>query len=328
MTAPAAPRDLRLPALRRFATAITIVNILGHTILGLEPSWAQMFTSLFTAYGLELFLEWVQSRVEGRRPRYRGSFVELVNFLLPAHITGLAIGMLMYANDRLLPFAFTAAAGIASKALLTAPVKGGRRHFMNPSNAGLAAAFLLLPQSVAIASPYQFTSDLSGYGDWLLPLIVVCTGSFLNTFFTRRIPLVLSWLGGFALQATLRHLLDGAALLPAFAPMTSMAFLLFTFYMVPDPGTTPSVPARQVAFGASVGLLYGVLVRMHLTFAMFYALCIVCAVRGIALNVAHRRAEKSRSAVLATAVAAAAPAHDGVAVPVPAPSAAQRADAV
>jgi hypothetical protein len=95
LTAPAAPRDLRLPALRRFAIAITIVNLLGHTILGLEPSWAQMFTSLFTAYGLELFLEWVQARVEGRRPRYRGSFVELVNFLLPAHITGLAIGMLM-----------------------------------------------------------------------------------------------------------------------------------------------------------------------------------------------------------------------------------------
>ena len=328
MTPPAAPRDLRLPALRRFATAITIVNLLGHTILGLEPSWAQMFTSLFTAYGLELLLEWVQARVESRRPRYRGSFVELVNFLLPAHITGLAIGMLMYANDRLLPFAFAAAAGIGSKALLTAPVGNGRRHFMNPSNAGLAAAFLVLPNMVAIASPYQFTSDLSGYGDWLLPLIVVCTGSFLNTFFTRRLPLVLGWLSGFALQAVARHLLTGAALLPALAPMTGMAFLLFTFYMVPDPGTTPSLPRRQVAFGASVGLLYGALVWLHVTFAMFYALCTVCGVRGLALHVAHRREARSRSAAPASAAATATPARGEVPVPVSAASAAQGADAV
>jgi len=328
LTAPAAPRDLRLPALRRFAIAITIVNLLGHTILGLEPSWAQMFTSLFTAYGVELFLEWVQARIDGRRPRFRGSFVELVNFLLPAHITGLAIGMLMYANDRLLPFAFTAAAGIASKAIFTAPVGSGRRHFMNPSNAGLATGLLLLPNIMAIASPYQFTNDLSGYGDWLLPLIVVCTGSFLNTFFTRRIPLVLGWLGGILLQAVLRHLIMGNALLPTLAVSTSMAFLLFTFYMVPDPGTTPSAPGRQVAFGASVALLYGFLVAQHLTFAMFYALCIVCAVRGVALHVAHHREAKSRSAALAAAAVAATPALDEVAVPVPAPTAAQGADAV
>jgi hypothetical protein len=332
MTGPGAapPRDLRLAALRRFAIAITVVNTLGHTVLGLEPSWAQMFTSLFTAYGLDLFLEWVQARVEGRLPRFRGSFVDLVNFLLPAHITGLAIGMLMYANDRLLPFAFAAAAGIGSKALLTAPVGNGRRHYMNPSNAGLATALLLLPQTVAIASPYQFTAELSGFGDWLLPLVVIGTGSFLNTFFTRRIPLVLGWLGGFALQAVLRHLIDGAALVPTLSPMTSMAFLLFTFYMVPDPGTTPSLPARQVAFGASVSLLYGFLVRLHVTFALFYALCLVCAVRGLALHVAHQRAVRGRSAALVPApvAAAAAPALDGVAVPVPAASAARGADAV
>jgi hypothetical protein len=291
----AKPPDLRLPALRRFAIAITVVNLLGHTILGFEPSWAQMFTALFTAYGLDLLLEWIQARAEGRSPRYRGSFVDLVNFLLPAHITGLAIGMLLYANDRLLPFAFAAAAAIASKAILTAPVGKGHRHFMNPSNFGLAAAFLLLPDIAAIAVPYQFTADLSGFGDWLLPFIVIGTGSFLNTFFTRRIPLVLAWLGGFALQAVVRHFLTGTALLPALAPMTGMAFLLFTFYMVPDPGTTPSAPRRQALFGASVAALYGLLLSLHVTFAPFFALCIVCGVRG-ALHLAHYRDARHRAA--------------------------------
>ena len=32
-------KDLRLAALRRFAIAITILNVLGHTVLGFEQAW-------------------------------------------------------------------------------------------------------------------------------------------------------------------------------------------------------------------------------------------------------------------------------------------------
>jgi hypothetical protein len=302
-TATKPPVDLRLPALRRFAIAITVVNTLGHTILGFEPSLAQMFTSLFTAYGLDLLFEWIQARVESRAPRYRGSPIEFVNFLLPAHITGLAIGMLLYSNDRLLPFVFASAAGITSKVIFTAPVGKGHRHFMNPSNFGLAVSFLFLADITALAFPYQFTAELSGYGDWLLPCIVIVTGSVLNTFFTKRIPLVLGWLGAFALQAVVRHLAFGSELLPSLAPMTGMAYLLFTFYMVPDPGTTPTKPVRQLWFGASVGALYGVLVAFHIVFAPFYALCLVCGVRGVALHVAHSLAARApATAALPSAV--------------------------
>ncbi|NEQ87997.1 MAG: enediyne biosynthesis protein UnbU, partial [Moorea sp. SIO2I5] len=31
----------RLGGLRRFAIAITVLNLLGHTVLGFEQSWAQ-----------------------------------------------------------------------------------------------------------------------------------------------------------------------------------------------------------------------------------------------------------------------------------------------
>jgi hypothetical protein len=213
--------------------------------------------------------------------------------------------MLLYANDRLMPFAFAAAAAIGSKALLTAPVGKGHRHFMNPSNFGLAAAFLLLPDITATAVPYQFTAELSGYGDWLLPAIVLCTGSFLNTRFTRRMPLVLAWLGGFALQAVVRHLVTGWPLLPALAPMTGMAYLLFTFYMVPDPGTTPSAPGRQVVFGLSVAAVYGIFVAvLHVTFAAFLALCVVCFARGLILHAAHSRAARREATVVPVGVPA------------------------
>jgi hypothetical protein len=41
-------------------------------------------------------------------------------------------------------------------------------------------------------------------------------------------------------QALLRHWLFGARLESALLPMTGAAFILYTFYMVTDPATTPS----------------------------------------------------------------------------------------
>jgi hypothetical protein len=52
--------DLRLASLRRFAITISVLNLLGHTVLGFESSWAQMFVSLLTAYSTEIVLEIVE----------------------------------------------------------------------------------------------------------------------------------------------------------------------------------------------------------------------------------------------------------------------------
>ncbi|HBL25338.1 MAG TPA: enediyne biosynthesis protein UnbU, partial [Acidobacteria bacterium] len=40
MSATVVKKDLRLTALRRFAIAITTLNVLGHTVLGFEQAWA------------------------------------------------------------------------------------------------------------------------------------------------------------------------------------------------------------------------------------------------------------------------------------------------
>jgi hypothetical protein len=122
-------------------------------------------------------------------------------------------------------------------------------------------------------------------GDWFLPLVIVLSGTFLNTRFTGKLPLILGWLGTFVLQATLRSQLQGTSLTAALMPMTGMAFLLFTFYMVPDPGTTPSSLPGQFAFGAAVAGAYGLLMLWHVVFGLFFALVIVCSARGLGLYV-------------------------------------------
>ncbi|HZI13839.1 MAG TPA: hypothetical protein VE153_25910, partial [Myxococcus sp.] len=271
--------SLRLGGLRRFAIAISVLNLLGHTVLGFEPSWAHPLVALATAYSLELLMEWLEARAQGRAPRFASGPMDFIDFLLPAHITGLAVSMLLYANEQLAPVAFASAVAIGSKSLLRAPVAGKPRHFLNPSNFGITVTLLAFPW-VGIAPPYQFTENLSGVGDWVLPAVIVCTGTFLNWRFTQRLPLIAGWLGGFALQAVLRCWLSGLPILPGLLPMTGVAFVLYTFYMVTDPGTTPQRPAAQAVFGMSVAAAYSLLVAQHVVFDLFFSLTLVCAVRG------------------------------------------------
>lgn len=280
---PSVRRDLRLPALRRFAIAITVLNTLGHTVLGFETSLAQVFVAAGTAYVVEIVLELIAAWAERRTPAFVGRPAATVDFFLPAHITGLAISMLLYAGDRLLPFAFASAIAITSKTVLVAPIGNRFRHFMNPSNVGLVATIFLFP-SVAIAPGYHFSEYITGGLDWALPGLVICTGTFLNWRFTRKMPLILSWLAAFVVQATIRHLLFDTWLLASLAPLTGVAYVLFTYYMISDPGTTPSSTRGQIIFGASVGILYGVLIALHVVFAIFLSLFFVCAVRGLVLH--------------------------------------------
>lgn len=272
----------RLGGLRRFAVAITVLNILGHTIFGFEPAWAQPLVALSVAYGMELLLEAVGAWAHRRRPKFIGTPREFVDFLLPAHITALAVAMLLYADEQYWMIAFATAAAIASKTILRAPVGRGRRHFFNPSNFGITITLLLFPV-VGIAPPYQFTEHFGGVGDWALPCIIIASGSLLNTKFTGRLPLIAAWLGGFALQAFVRSVVFATPLVAALTPMTGVAFILFTFYMVTDPATTPARTRSQILFGAGVAAAYGFLVVCHVVFGLFFALTVVCALRGVRL---------------------------------------------
>ena len=97
-------RASRLGGLRRFAVAITLLNIIGRVFLGFEQSWLQVFTAVATAYSLELGLELLLAWAERRRPRFLGGWRVLADFLLSAHIAAFAVSMLLYGSDRLAPF--------------------------------------------------------------------------------------------------------------------------------------------------------------------------------------------------------------------------------
>ena len=299
------PKDLRLPALRRFAFAITLLNVLGHTVLGFEQSWAAPLVGLGAAYATEIALELIAAWQQGRRPRLlTGGPVGAIDFLLSAHITGLATSMLLYTGERLAPIAFAAAAAIGSKTIFRAPAPapgGGRgsRHFLNPSNFGITATLLAFSY-VGIVQPYMFTEKLNATGSWVLPAVLVGAGTFLNGRFTHKLPLIAGWVGGFVLQALMRWWLFGNLPLASLMPLTGVALLLFTFYMVTDPATTPAPAVRQLGFGAAVAATYGVLLAAHVVFTPFFALTVVAMGRGALLwAAAWRRQAVAREGLAA-----------------------------
>ncbi|WP_169944071.1 enediyne biosynthesis protein [Microbispora sp. H11081] len=267
-------------ALRNFAISISVFNIFGYTILGFEQPWLWPFIALATGYTTEIVLERIGSRAEGRGPRYRGNGMRgLVEFLYPAHITSLAMNMLTYVNDQVLVLVFGVVVAVGAKWVLRAPVKGRMRHYMNPSNFGIAVILLVFPWA-SIAPPYHFTENVDTWIDWLVPGIIIIGGTMLNGKLTGRMPLILGWVGAFALQAILRGVFFGTSIPAALGMMTGVAFILFTNYMITDPGTTPSKPGPQIAFGAGVALLYGLLTAVHISYALFFATAGVCAIRG------------------------------------------------
>jgi hypothetical protein len=237
---------------------------------------------LLVSYAAALLFEWLDSWAYGRRSEYAGGTGMLVTFLLPAHITALACAMLLYGNDSFAPYLFAVVVGTAAKYLVRIRIRSKLRHVLNPSNTGIAVTLLIFPR-VGIAPPYHFTNATATVVDWLLPLGILMLGTLLNAKLTGKMPLILGWVLGFGAQAVLRGLLLDHNVVAALLPMTGLAFVLFTNYMITDPGTTP-VPARnQFAFGVGTAAVYAALVISGVSFGLFFALVIMCALRGLYL---------------------------------------------
>jgi hypothetical protein len=282
---PAVPRidrrDPRYLALRNFAMSMSAFNVLGYTVLGFEQPWAWPLLALLVGYTAEIGFELVSAWAAGRRPGFTGHGVwGVYTFLLPTHITALAVNMLLYANDQFWPVAFGVVVAVGSKTVFRAPIAGRMRHFMNPSNFGITVTLLAFSSWISIAPPYEFTENVPDLFRVFVPLVIITAGTVLNAMLTGKIPLIVGWVGGFVIQALLRHYIWSAPLWTGLAVMTGVAFVLFTNYMITDPGTTPTAPRYQFLFGAGVAVVYGGLMLANVVYTLFFAVTIVCLLRG------------------------------------------------
>jgi enediyne biosynthesis protein E5 len=155
-----------------------------------------------------------------------------------AIITALSLTLLLRA-DNLIVHPLAAAAAISSKSLIR--IRG--KHIFNPATLGIVMALLVIPGSWV--SPGQWGNDVALAG-WLVALGALVTRrasrgdiswSFLG-FYLGAIALRVAWLG--QRSAVWAHQLSSGAL------------LLFAFFMISDPMTSPNQRVARIAHAAVV----------------------------------------------------------------------------
>lgn len=183
-----------------------------------------------------------------------------------AFISSLSLTLLLRA-DALWPLMLAAFIAIASKFL----IRAWGKHVFNPANIGIVAATLFT--DAAWTTPGQW-----GTAVWLAA-IIAGAGAFV-AYRSLRLDVPLVFLGAFAALVIARALWLGDPLSIPLHTLQSGALVLFAFFMISDPKTTPDGSKPRALFAAGTALLAYVLIyHFYQSDGLFYALALACLVR-------------------------------------------------
>ena len=265
----AASYPVVLPSLRdprlHLASVIISIHILGQTVLGFRVSVPQILAAILTCALAEVGWTFATSKqiVWPASAMLTGSGVALI-----LRLVGMERGDHWTWRGWHL-FALVAGVSLATKYLLR--YRG--RQLFNPSNIGLVAAFLLLGSE--LIEPLDF---------WWAPLnppmlaayLIITLGGLLITARLRLLSLAaVFWLSlavGLAILSFSGHCITAAwSVQPVCGldfwrvVMTSPELLIFLFFMITDPKTTPESRPARVAFGVALGIVCSVLMASQST---------------------------------------------------------------
>ena len=198
--------------------------IYGVGWLEFDIGWSQIVVSL----GITLLTQYACSEI----------------FRLPSFdprsplISGLSLCLLLRTNSLLLAF-LTAVVTIVSKFGL----KRGRKHIFNPTNFGIVAMMLLTSQ--VWVSPAQWGSKL------YFAFFIACAGGMV-IYRAARSDVTYAFLLAYAGILFGRAFWLGDPWTIPFKQLQSGSLLLFAFYMISDPRTTPDSRIGRILFAIIV----------------------------------------------------------------------------
>ena len=309
----AARSFLRIPDPRlQVALIIGALQVLGQTALGFELSVAQILICLGLCAAIEVGVTLWRRRA----------------LIWPASalLTGNSVAIIMRAAgtrhgdwwslNGIDVFVVACVVAMLSKYLL----RHRGRHVFNPSNLGLVATFTLF--GTQRANPQDLWWGALSPGLWLT-LAILVGGGLLITGRLRMLAMAVAFWTAFAASnavvaagghcITARWHYDAVCGGDYWSVMaTSPEVLVFLFFMITDPRTTPPSRPGRIAFGAAVGFLAALLAApMQTEFAakvaVLDALVVVCALAPLSplLQRAVRRVPRGALYPVAAAAAAA-----------------------
>lgn len=256
--------DPRIPV----AVILFSYLVLGLTVLGFNRTPAQVIVTSAST----LFFDALMSRL------FKGKWV----FGLSPLITSFSLSFLLnYSHDFALLF-IPVFLSIGSKYFFQ--YKG--KHFFNPALMGVTLS-LLFSQELVTASPaYQW------HGIGVMSLFILSMGLMFVLPAVNRQWLIGSFLLTFTLQTFLRalimrHHLPFETLF--LGTLSSPPFLIFTFFMITDPATSPKDKRNQIIVGISIALLDLALHLRQSYYTFFYAAAMVAGTRFIYFHLRDAR---------------------------------------
>jgi Na+-translocating ferredoxin:NAD+ oxidoreductase RnfD subunit len=283
------------------AAVITSLQVLGQAAFGFELSIAQILLSLGTCAVLEIGIAFFRQHV--------------LMWPASAMLTGNGVAFVLrvpgtkhgdwWSMHGWWIFVAAAAVSLLSKHL----IKAGGGHIFNPSNFGLVLCFVVLGSGRT--EPLYFWWGPMSTWMALALAIIVCGGLAILARLRLLVIAIGFWVSfaaGIGLLAATGHAITARWHV---GPITGAYFwwvlvsspeiLVFLFFMITDPKTTPRSTRGRAAYAVSVGLVAALLnaparTEFWAKVAVLGALAIVCAARPLIERLPALRFERRRLA--------------------------------
>ncbi len=273
-------RDPRL----RLSAVIFTLQALGQTVLDFKLSIAQILVTIAVCGGAELVLTYRNQRM----------------LVWPASgiLTGNSIAFILRASGTqpgdwwslrgIHFFVLAAVIALLSKHL----IRPNGRHLFNPSNVGIVWCLLVIGP-VHVFPQYLWWGE-AGSLPVLTAMAVILVGGWWVLKAVRMIPMAVSFLGTFALLVGLRAATGGEFVaIWHEGPVSGLSYwanialspelLIFVFFMISDPQTSPKAARGRILYGiatavVAAGLLSFQDTEFGIKLSMLSILTLVCAV--------------------------------------------------
>ncbi len=283
---------LRDPRLKLSAIVLTL-TLIGQTLLNFKVSVAQILLSIFLCAVIEVTVALWREKVI----LWPASAIQTgvsITFILRAagtpHGSPWSLNGMQY-------FVLAVVLSLLSKYL----IRLDGRHVFNPSNLGIVWCLLLLGAN-RVFSEHLWWAPLSPR--MALTMAVIVGGGFWLLRQVRMIPMAVSFLATFAVLIAIFAVAgkDYTALWHD-GPITgayywvTIAFspevLIFVFFMITDPQTSPKSPRGRIFFGAGTAVVAALLILPQSTefaikVAILSSLTVTCAVVALGRHLAER----------------------------------------
>lgn len=235
------PRWLQFSSLAVFCFA-------GKYILDFRVTTFQIFSALAVCIAIEIAFVAAQQRI--------------IIFPTSAVISGFGLGFLLR-SDTIWIHPLCAALSVGSKYL----VRIDGKHVWNPTNFGIVVVLLLFPDSAWVTT-----------GQWGAVFIILYGIANAGLFVVYRVKrfhvCVAFWLPLAILLFAQAHF-TSLPMDTAIARVTAGSLILYTFFMITDPRTTPNTLIGRIGFASAVSVLTFILFVAEIEFAPFFALFMV-----------------------------------------------------